>query len=505
MTTAQRNTKGNSILFARGGVWTWTGLAAGQGGISPYAANSTKDDSLTFDAYTPAWCVGACTSVKPLLKQLSGAGVYMFSFNDSSHNKDGGYVLRNLHLYGGTASAAGIFLYDNVDYVLMENLEIEAFNNGIYSANGPHQAGNAYIYENKGLILRNSYLHHNRASSWLGGASDVVIENNTLDNNGTAAVFDHDLYLSTITRGVIRNNVITNTVLGGTSKCSGTAIVMHGISEDVLIADNTIIQPGGNPSCYGIEVDQGYTDGGGAGGADHEAFIKIRITGNKIVNVGYAGMALRSCLNCIVENNVIVWTDDTGAGVYGIGNVGNAPTGNDWIGTAYTIRNNSIYMNSSSAVATNISGIFLNVEGTGHKVTNNLIYFGSASTTVAKCFDFSSNTLSTVANTDNNLCFRNGSPAVFSNLHTTMTLAKAAGWCTGCLETDPLFVATPTSGNGYSLAVQSSSPTVNAGHTTLKARIAFGNMLPIAARDIGAYDFGATVVLPQSPGRLFGQ
>ncbi len=502
LTAAQRSTKGNSILWARGGVWLHTSS------IGPYSAGSTKGDSLTFDAYTPAWCTGPCTTTKPLIKETRVGTYYLFSFNDSSHNRDGGYVIRNLHLYGGdldSGGQAGVFVYDNVDYLVMENLEIEGFSNGVYAANSPHARSGAFIYENKGIILRNSYLHHNRASSWLGGGSDVLIENNTLDNNGAVAIFDHDLYLSSITRGVVRNNVITNSVLAGTSKCGGSVIVMHGISEDMLIADNTIIQPGGIPQCYGIEVDQGYLDGSGAGGADHEAFYRIRITGNKIVNVGYVGIALRSCLNCIVENNSIAWTDDTGAGVYGIGNTGNAPTGGDLAGTAYTIRNNSIYMNSSTAVAANIAGVYLNAEGTGHRITNNVIVFGPATTAAnAKCFNFTTNTLAEVLNTDKNLCYRAGTQAVFSNLHSTLALAQAAGWCVGCIETDPLFAATPAVGNAYSMAVAAGSPTINAGHAVHRSRVAFGNKQANAARDIGAYEYGATVTLPQSPGRVIG-
>ena len=364
------------MLFAKGGAWTNASMVI-------YVPTASAANPVTWDSYTPA----SGATAKPILTE-SRNDHYLFNFNDGVINPaDGGYVIRNLELRGGgvfggaRGGLAGIFLYFAVNDVLMENLEISGFNNGVYAAHNP-DAPNGW--ENYRVTLRNSYLHDNLASSWLGGAADLLIENNTLDHNGSTATFDHDLYLSSVTRGVVRGNTITRSVQDASGNCSGSVIVVHGGVDGLTIENNKILQqPGSVPQCFGIEVSDGY-DATQPG----EYFHDVLISSNTIVDVGYIGIGLRGCTRCVVEDNQLVWTGVGGS--QGISMYVNTPGSNDELGTALTIRNNSIVMQDASGSPGIIR--LLN-EGTGHTVTSNLIYMGSSTAPSALCFDPSTYTI----------------------------------------------------------------------------------------------------------------
>lgn len=432
---------GDKILFAKGGAWTDASM-----GIFVSTASATNP--VTWDSYTPPWGGTA----KPILTEAR-AGKYLFNFDDGGQKlPDGGYIIRNLDLRGGgnmsgvTGANAAVFTYWQVNDLLIENVEISGFKNGVYTAQNPKAANG---WTNRRVTIRNSYLHDNSASSYLGGADELVIENNILDRNGLVPILDHDLYLSSASRATIRGNTITRSVLDKNGKCSGSVIVVHGSVDGLTIENNKIVQPQASvPQCFGIEISGGYPDTAGA-----EYFHNVIIRGNTIVDVGYIGIGARSCTGCVIENNSIVWT---GAG----GNMGismsvNTPSLLDERGTALVIRNNSIYNHSPAGAAT---GISVQNEGTAHTVTSNVVYFGPGSTSFARCFDTNVYKSTDFKAFDNNLCFRSAGSVNYSAAYSALSAAQAAGFDVNGAIADPLFVATPTAANGYSLAVKTGSP-----------------------------------------------
>ena len=477
---------GDNILFAKGGAWVNASMRI----FIPTASVSTP---VTWDSYSPPW--GG--SVKPILTEAR-IDYYLFKFDDGGQKiADGGYTIRNLDLRGGgvmgvsTAAAAAIFTYWAVNDLLMENLEISGFKNGVFSAHSPKDLVNGW--ENYRITLRNSYLHDNSASSFLGGAADLVIENNTLDRNGATPVYDHDLYISSVTRGVIRNNTITRSVLDSNGKCTGSVIVAHGAVEGMTIENNRIVQPsGGNlPTCFGIEISTGYDDAQGA-----EYFHDVVIRGNSIVNVGFVGIGLRNCARCVIENNALVWTG-TG-GNQAISMYMNTPSSLDERGGSLTIRNNSIFMQDTSGSPVAIR--LLN-EGTQHTVTSNLIVYGSTGASSATCFDTSTYAIGNFAVFDNNLCFRQSGALIYSPAYSTLTAARLAGYDLRGLNVDPLLVAIPSAANNYNMAPRSTSPAINTGSGTLSAPRDITGRLRDAAPDMGAWELNATTapVAPPSP------
>lgn len=437
---------GDRILFAKGGSWTDASMRI-------FIPTASADKRVVWDSYLPPW--GGIA--KPILTE-SRANTYLFSFDDGGQKAaDGGYEIRNLDLRGSTAGGttrgqAAVFAYWAVNDLMMEDLEISGFKLGVYAAHAPKLANG---WENYRITLRNSYLHDNSAASFLGGAADLVIENNTLDHNGSAPVLDHDLYISSVSHGIIRNNTITNTTLNANGKCAGSVIVVHGAVDGLTVENNKIIQPQDSmPTCFGIEISGGYADAQGS-----EYFHDVAIRGNTVVDVGYIGIGTRGCTGCVIENNSIVWT--AGGGNEGISMSVNQPSSLDELGTALTIRNNSIYMHAPASAGT---GIRLLNEGTNHTITSNVTYFGPGATSNARCFDTANYTITSFKTFDSNLCYRAGGPVFYSPTYSTLAVARSAGFDINGLNVDPHFLAIPSAANCYSLKVTPNSSAASLGN-----------------------------------------
>ncbi len=463
---------GDTILFAKGGAWTNASMRI-------HVPTASAASPVTWDSYTPPWGGVA----KPILTE-SRTGKSLFSFDDGGQKAaDGGYVIRNLALRGGgvlggpAGADFGVFLYWAVNDVLMENLEISGFKVGVHAAHLPKAANG---WENHRVVLRSSNVHDNSVDAFLGGAADLLIENNTFDRNGSTAIFDHTIYISSAVRGVIRNNVMTRSVLDRAGKCAASVIVVHGTVEGLVIEGNKIVQPagGGIPQCFGIEVSGGYADSYGV-----EYFRDVSIRGNVIVDVGHVGIGVRGCTGCVVESNAIVWTG--AAGNQGISMAMNNPSNLDERGTELTVRNNSIYM---QAPVGEVTGVRLINEGTNHTITGNLILFGgSPNSAPARCFDTSTYAIANFAMFNNNLCFRPTGNLAYSVIHKSLDHAKAAGFDVDGLSADPILLAPPTAANGFSLAIAPHSPAAKAAHPTLSAAKDIAGQRRGTTPDIGAH------------------
>ncbi len=462
---------GDTVRFAKGGAWT-------DASMNIFVPTASAALPVTWDSYDASW--GA--TAKPILTE-SRAGRYLFNFSDAGVKAaDGGYVIRNLDLRGGGAGGArgGIFLYFAVNDVLMEDLDVSGFTIGVYAAHNPKAADG---WENHRITLRNSHIHHNTAFGFLGGAADLLIENNRLDHNGTRAMFDHDLYLSSATRALVRGNTLTDSVLDSNGNCSGSTIVVHGGVDGLTIENNKILQRQGSiPQCFGIEVSGGYADSSGS-----EYFHDVLIRGNTIVDVGYLGIGVRGCTRCVVENNQVIWTGKGGS--QAISMSVNTPSSSDELGTALTIRNNSIFMQDASGSP---GAIRLLNEGSGHSVTSNLIMFGTSTAASAKCFDTAAYPIGSFQAFDNNLCVRAGGVAAYSANFASLAAAQSAGFDVHGLGVDPLLVALPTASNDYGLSVRIDSPVAGKGHQTRSAPTDIHGQARGSNPDIGAYQLGSS-------------
>lgn len=468
---------GDQFLLAKGGAWTGVSMALhNNNGGNPSAMFANP---IVVDSYTASWG----STAKPVL--TTGSGLNSFDFyKGSTPDVNGGHIVRNLSLQGGGVADVGIRFFNGVSNVVIENMTVNGFNAGT-TCGGTTTAGSDPSY----ITVRNSTFTNNPAvgiGAW--GCPNVLIEGNTLDNNGNRRpMMDHPMYVSGSDKGrvtnnvVIRNNKFTNNAMtSGT--CQATVIVGHDLASDWLIENNYIYQAPGTSGtgCWGIQMSPG--NGGYTEGMD-----RLTIRGNTIVNVGNAGIDIAACRTCTIENNVLAWEAATSADAIRF----RAPTYSPaYTGTALTVRNNSVYFANTNDTST---AVVVNDQGTGHVIVSNLVTFASG--IGARCFD---SNLATSAFTawNNNLCTGGSWSSKYS---ARASLTSATGFDANSLSVDPKLAAVPSLSNGFSMALSSTSPAINAGNPSLSSSIdRLG--LTRSSPDIGAYEYAATTAsTPPAP------
>ena len=146
------------------------------------------------------------------------------------------------------------------------------------------------------------------------------------------------------------------------------------------------------------------------------------------------------------------------------------------------IRNNSIYFATYNA---NNTAIQANAEGTGHQVVSNLIYFGGSGSGSTSCFRTGATT--SFAAFGNNLCYTGGGASLLQGL-----LSAVGSGLTGTITGNPLLVALPSSSNGWSMAIQSTSPARDAGALSLSSLVDKTLGSRDSKPDIGAFEYRGT-------------
>lgn len=116
---------GGSILFCRGGVFN---VAAG---YEIYNFNCTVDKRCTIGDYSLS---GGATELPVLENDASVLATFYFKDPREADHEEG-VVIRNLNLHGAGVGY-GVYLFNDVDDVLIQGLRIENFERGIYSGPG---------------------------------------------------------------------------------------------------------------------------------------------------------------------------------------------------------------------------------------------------------------------------------------------------------------------------------------------------------------------------------
>ena len=503
---------GDTVYFAKGGGWTfssagWGATFAKDSYVSGISAGTYQAGAavITYTSYQAAWCSsGACLTQRPVLNAALNAGLVGFTNGGLSRHKEGA-TMRGLELRAGAGSTsiytAGIGIYNDSDYLVFDDMEISGFGMGIsiQGINTTETPGTDSDGYNDHITIKNSYIHNNLTQGFLGFANDLLIENNTFDRNGGAGVpsnGDHNVYLAgnpgccsgPYTQGkraVVRGNTLTRSSLVG-GVCTGVSLTLHNTWTDVVIENNTIDETGTEGGgCYGIDIV--------AADVGPERLTNIAVRGNRVINAGNIGIGMGSCINCTVENNVVVFlTARTDAS--GIVLPSKPKETDDAAQQAVIVRNNSIYIANGNA---NTVGIQLDTYGTNHKVTSNLIYFGAGSVAGHRCFK--AGPLSMFDAFDSNLCYDASPFYRWSPTYPTLATAQAAGFDARGLSVNPLFTAAPGAGNGYSMALSANSPAIGAGNPTASALQDFSGRVRGARPDIGASQFGSTATTTVPP------
>ncbi|MBI4945791.1 MAG: T9SS type A sorting domain-containing protein [Bacteroidetes bacterium] len=462
---------GDSILFAKGGSWINAHMRI-------YNFNSRRDNPIVFDSYTPAWGGTA----KPILKE-SRTFDGLFDLSDGGNvDHDEGYIIRNLNLRGGAGSTClrGIFLFNDVDYVRIENMDIDSIRVGvgISKTNGlPLSPGADRKSQNVSLL--NSRITNCFEQGFLGGGDSMLIQGCYFENNGSADSIkftsrNHNIYASGGNNVIIRNNELYRSAFCTCDgKAEGGSLTVHGLMANLLIEGNYVHEDVGNVGSngWGIAVNPAYAISDGP-----EGFPGLIIRGNKLVNMYNTGISFASCPGAIIENNIIF--NDNAVGVVAICAPGLNRDVTDSMMTRVTIRNNSIYLRQATVDAV---GIKMGGEGTGHSIISNIISLDKGN-----CINLGLPN-SAYTTVDYNMGELLGG-ATWSSGQSLSAWRTASGFDMQSLIGDPMFVS-PGSPN-YNLELSSvSSPAVNAGHPSQSASTDFNGLVRAGVPDCGAYEY----------------
>lgn len=322
----------------------------------------------------------------PLIVQTGELeGGFTFDPSDDSTRWEG-VQIRNLHLKKSVENGqgTGIFIFRDVNAIEVRCMEIEGFGLGMYVNPNGLPTGDIGLYD--------SSIHDNGVMGWLGGTDRAVIERNRFDNNGgyNASAFNHNVYVSDISEGmIVRGNWLTNSAVDTDGRCLGVSLNVHsGITTDLLIEGNLIEETNPFEGCWGLMVD-------GVGNGEHHTNAIIR--GNVVRDVGNQAIGVSACLDCIIENNIVIQTKIGGS--IGIASPNRPTDVPDADVTGTVVRNNTVYFAESG----NGRAYYVGERGSHYVVTNNIGY--SANPLAGdSCYDFDlpASAYDTVSH---NLCF----------------------------------------------------------------------------------------------------
>ncbi|MBL0163933.1 MAG: right-handed parallel beta-helix repeat-containing protein [Xanthomonadales bacterium] len=471
---------GDHLSFCRGGVFPIAGDTRWTN------SNCTAAQNCFVGAYIPAWASG--DEARPRITQTNGHAFEFIDGGEPDHEE--GYRFSDLDLRCSACSgeAYGFVLYNDIDDVRLERLRISGFSIGVYLGGSNSCNGNPQCdANNERLSLIESDILDNPGQGFLGSGNDLLIADNLFSGNGGANNRDHNIYISEsggqTNRIRILRNELYRSSMGSGSTCLGTSLVVHGYTSDLLIEGNLVHEDigGAGQGCWGISLTAGGTD-------EAEGFPRAIVRGNTIRNVGNTAIALSSCVDCIIENNIIEHEQPfeiTGISAPALGH-----DGNDLMMTHLTVRNNSIYTTANQ----DSLGIKVGGEGTQHVIVSNAIQATNTSGLFA-CLSLNLPT-NAYAAVNNNVCgyVAGGGREWEEGSGSLSAWSMASGFDLASLALAPGF-ASPGAPTHDLRAANIGAAMVDAGHLTLSAPREFFGNLRGASPDAGAHDFGSNDVI----------
>ena len=322
---------------------------------------------------------------KPIVFSSNTGQAAIFDLSDGdTWTHEEGYRFLNLDLEGGAASPRAFFLQNDVSDVFICNNTINSFTSAVVQNESSCGGRSCPVtpLSNRRLTVRGNLFTNNPAIAFLGSGDSQAVEYNSFDRDGNGSMFNHPFYLNGFTwngsgqvpqNEVVRGNEFyhSNLVNG---VCGATILDGHGQHTNTTIEANIVTQVAGTagPGCWGISYDTG-------GYPNAEGFTNLIIRANRVTNVGNQSIGTMMCVNCTIENNLIIQDSGT-MGARGIVVPAKSRSGlaaGSLTTTGMMIRNNTIWFNAGNG-----TGITLNSDGatgTGNVITNNAIVVNGSS------------------------------------------------------------------------------------------------------------------------------
>ena len=462
---------GDTMAFCRGGVFNVDAAAGARWNNSACAAGRP---CVMRDYLPPGG--DAALPAPTLQTTVPGNAIALEDGGPADHEE--GYVLLNLNLRG-LGGNVGVFIYNDVDDVLMCNLDIRDFAIGVQVAgsNAPNPGSDGL---NERITLRNSMLIHNSEQGYLGGCNDCAVEHSRFEDNGfRGPVFYHNIYFNlpndipTHRMRAVGNTLYRSAMVDG--QCQGVSLVAHGAHDDLLIEDNRVREDPGaaGMGCWGIAVDSGY--------GSAEAFNRTIIRANTVENVGNVSVGVSACRDCVIENNLIVQTQPFES--QGIAAPDRARGAEDQPMSGVVVRNNSVFFGA----AAHGTGVLLGEENAGYALSGNAVQYVGAGPRW-DCFRLRVPPAA-YTTVDHNLCH---APAVaggewVDGFGTLAAWQAATGLDARSTDADPRFV--DTAGPWDLQASGADSPLVDAGDPAASAPTDRLGLPRDATPDIGAFEW----------------
>jgi len=402
---------------------------------------------------------------KPMVFSSNGGQSAIFDLSDGdSYTHEEGYRFLNLDLEGRGAAPRAFLVYNDVSDVFICNNTINSFTSAVIqnesSCGGSCPATPA---PNRRLTVRGNLFTNNPAIAFLGSGDSQVVEYNYFDHNGNGSIFNHPFYLNGFSwngggiasqNEVVRGNEFYHSNIGS-GGCAGTILNGHGRHANTTIEANIITELAGTAGsgCWGISQDTG-------GYPNAEGFTNLIIRANRVTNVGSNSIGTMMCVNCTIENNLIVQDSGTlGADAIVIPAKGRSGVAaGSLTTTGMMIRNNTIWFSAGNG-----TGIRLDSDGatgTSNVITNNAVVVNGSSSPF-NCFSLNQPASSYYL--DHNDCY-------FPNLAATRWEenrgATLSAWRTFSgldmlsITSNPLFT-----NPGSNFTTQANSPLRSAGDT----------------------------------------
>lgn len=292
-------------------------------------------------------------------------------------------------------------------------------------------------------------------------------------------------------------------VAGG---CKSTAVIVHGRKRGIIFDKNILGEPTTPTSfnCWGVSIDSGVYGGIYSAEGLEDVFVRSNVLYNF-----YFGIGIDITHRAEVSNNYYYSEFATNPECWRMrAKYYSAIDSDDFHPDATVWLNNSCFLLHPGAATVGMrwdQHASDSTSGGNHKFIGNLINFGTGSTSATACVSYRNRTaaeFAAVTDFDYNLCNFEGTVGVWANDGTTAspTTKTLANWrtATGGFDTNSsqtntaasvIFAATPASGNGYSLATKTTSPTKNACIAGCSSFSVFG-IVRSGTPDIGAFQFG---------------
>jgi hypothetical protein len=465
-------TGGDSIHFCRGGVFPISGS-------TQWVNDDCRaDQRCSIGAYVAPWAGG--DEAPPRIVQSQGHG---FAFvNAGDPEPEEGVVLRDLEVActGCVGGQWGVFLYNNIDDLRMQRLHIHGFDIGVHLAGANACAVPGCDRANERIELLESDITDNLTMGWLGADQELLIADNRFLRNGAGTVFQHNLYLTQsggATTGIrVLRNELYRSAARASGSCQGGSFASHGEHTDLLIEGNFVHEDLGaaDPACWGIGLTPAYDT--------PEAFVRAVIRGNRIRNLGNVAIAIASCVDCIVENNIV--ESEQAFGGIAILAPAVARGSDDATLTGLAVRNNSIHLAAGGS-----TGIRVGDEGTQHVIVSNALQ----STAMSGAWSCLSLTLAPASYSavDNNACgFVAGGGREWEQGSGSLAAWRGtSGFDLQSVAIAPGF-ASPGAPDHDLQAESAAAPMVGLGHATLSAVREYFGQLRGALPDAGAHQIG---------------